>query len=37
VSQVALLVLGGITWLFAIRDPRRVPVVVPARASVDER
>lgn len=27
-----LLVLGGITGLIAIRDPRRVPVVVPARA-----
>jgi predicted MFS family arabinose efflux permease len=32
VGTAALLVLGGITGLFAIRDPRRAPVVVPARA-----
>ena len=31
-GTAGLLVLGGITGLIAIRDPRRVPVVVPARA-----
>jgi EmrB/QacA subfamily drug resistance transporter len=31
-GTTVLLVLGGLTGLFAIRDPRRVPVVVPARA-----
>jgi predicted MFS family arabinose efflux permease len=36
-GTAALLVLGGLTGLFAIRDPRTVPVVVPARAPAGER
>jgi predicted MFS family arabinose efflux permease len=35
-GTAALLVLGGITGLCAIRNPRRVPLVVPAQASADE-
>jgi hypothetical protein len=31
-ATAGLLVLGGITGLLAIRNPRRVPVVVPANA-----
>jgi hypothetical protein len=31
-GAAGLLVLGGITGLCAIRNPHRVPVVVPAHA-----